>query len=62
MILSGRPSDCFAPCASYSLLKANALSILTVSDNLCTGGKATSEERESSFTDMVEIALDSVCR
>jgi purine-nucleoside phosphorylase len=49
--------------AIYSLaaqFKANALAILTVSDDLCTGAKATSEERESSFTDMVKIALESV--
>jgi purine-nucleoside phosphorylase len=49
--------------AIYTLaakFQANALSILTVSDNLCTGAKATSEERESSFTDMVKIALESL--
>lgn len=36
----------------------NTLSILTVSDDIVTGGKATSEERESSFTQMLELALE----
>lgn len=35
-----------------------ALSILTVSDLLTTGEAATSEERQSSFMKMVEIALE----
>ncbi|MDP4152072.1 MAG: purine-nucleoside phosphorylase [Bacillota bacterium] len=37
--------------------KANALSILTVSDSLVTGNETTSNEREKTFSDMVEIAL-----
>ncbi|MBP5426897.1 MAG: purine-nucleoside phosphorylase [Clostridiales bacterium] len=36
----------------------NALSILTVSDSLVTGELTSSEEREKTFTNMVEIALD----
>lgn len=36
----------------------NALSLLTISDSLVTGEKTTSEERENTFSDMVEIALD----
>ncbi|PIF00194.1 MAG: purine-nucleoside phosphorylase [Maribacter sp.] len=35
-----------------------ALTILTISDSLVTGGKSTSSERESSFSKMVEIALN----
>ena len=35
----------------------NALTILTVSDNLITGEVTTAEERESTFTEMMEIAL-----
>ncbi len=35
-----------------------ALSILTVSDSLVTGEETTSEEREKTFTDMMEIALE----
>ena len=37
---------------------ANALCILTVSDSLVTHEETTSEEREKSFTQMVEIALE----
>ncbi|MBN1499620.1 MAG: purine-nucleoside phosphorylase [Spirochaetes bacterium] len=36
---------------------AKALSILTVSDSLITGEETTSGEREKTFTEMVEIAL-----
>lgn len=35
-----------------------ALSILTVSDSIVTGKETTSEEREKTFTDMMEIALE----
>lgn len=35
-----------------------ALAVLTVSDHLITGGDLTSDERQSSFGDMVEIALE----
>ena len=38
--------------------KRRALSILTISDHLQTGKSLSSEERESSFSDMVEIALE----
>ncbi|SIS43923.1 purine-nucleoside phosphorylase [Salimicrobium flavidum] len=37
-----------------------ALSVLTVSDHILTGEETTSEERQSTFTDMMEIALDAV--
>jgi len=37
---------------------ANALCILTVSDSLVTHEETTAEERERSFTQMVEIALE----
>ncbi|MFC2078812.1 purine-nucleoside phosphorylase [Candidatus Bipolaricaulota bacterium] len=37
-----------------------ALSILTVSDNLVSGVRATSEQREKSFTQMMKIALEIV--
>lgn len=36
----------------------NALTILTISDSLVTGEKTTSKERETTFKDMIEIALD----
>jgi len=35
-----------------------ALSILTVSDHVITGEKTTAKERETSFLDMMEIALE----
>lgn len=35
----------------------DALSILTVSDSLVSGAKTTSEQREKTFTQMVELAL-----
>ena len=38
--------------------KRRALSILTISDHLHTGKSLSSEDRESSFNDMVEIALE----
>ena len=37
---------------------ANALSLLTISDSLVTREKTTSEERETTFKEMVEIALE----
>lgn len=49
---------------SYSLFlnaakyKANALTILTVSDSLVTHEETSSEEREKSFTNMMKIALE----
>jgi len=36
----------------------NALSILTISDSLVTGEHLTSEERETTFNDMMKIALE----
>ncbi|MCZ6774970.1 MAG: purine-nucleoside phosphorylase [Ignavibacteria bacterium] len=41
--------------ARYSV---NVLSILTVSDNILSGDRASSKEREKSFTQMIELALD----
>jgi purine-nucleoside phosphorylase len=36
----------------------NALSILTISDSLVTGERTTSIERETTFKDMIEVALE----
>lgn len=36
----------------------NALSILTISDSLVTGEKTSSKERETTFKDMIDIALE----
>ncbi|PXX45341.1 purine-nucleoside phosphorylase [Undibacterium pigrum] len=38
-----------------------ALGLLTVADKLRTGASMTSEQRQNSFSDMVEIALESCC-
>jgi purine-nucleoside phosphorylase len=38
--------------------KVNALSILTISDSLVTGERTTSKERETTFKDMINIALE----
>ena len=38
----------------------DALSVLTVSDGLSTGAKATSEERERTFTKMIDMALEAI--
>ena len=39
-------------------LGADALCIVTVSDHFVTGERATTEERQTSFTDMMKIALE----
>jgi len=47
--------------ALYTLaakFNVDALTILTVSDNLFTGEKASPEERQTSFTNMINIALE----
>ncbi|TDQ23929.1 purine-nucleoside phosphorylase [Tenacibaculum caenipelagi] len=38
--------------------KINALSILTISDSLVTGERTTADEREQTFKEMIEIALE----
>ena len=42
--------------------KKNALAILTVSDNIITGEVTTAEERQTAFTDMMEIALETAIK
>ena len=37
---------------------ARALTMLTISDSLVTGEVTSAEERQTSFTDMMEVALD----
>ncbi|MDO8179492.1 MAG: purine-nucleoside phosphorylase [Undibacterium sp.] len=41
---------------------ARALGILTVADHLITGESITSDERQNSFSDMMEIALETAIR
>lgn len=40
----------------------NALAICTISDHIYTGEETTAEERQSTFTDMMEVALETACR
>src|SRR5436305_10763591 len=47
--------------ALYTLaarFRARALTVLTVSDHLLTGGHTSAEERQETFGQMIEIALD----
>jgi len=39
-------------------LGKNALAVCTVSDHLITGEATSAEERQSSFTDMMTLALE----
>ena len=39
-----------------------ALALLTISDHLVTGEATTAEERQTSFTQMMEVALDTAVR
>ena len=50
--------ETFALYFNAKYLNKNALAIYTVSDNLITKEKATTEERQNSFTEMIELALD----
>ena len=38
----------------------NAIAIMTISDHFVTGERATNEQREKNFTDMMKIALDTI--
>ncbi|GIJ51708.1 purine nucleoside phosphorylase DeoD-type [Virgisporangium aliadipatigenens] len=42
--------------------RAKALTLLTVSDQITTGEKTTSQERQETFAQMVEVALDTVVK
>ncbi len=50
--------ESYALYVNAALLGKKALTILTVSDNLVTNEKTTSEERQVSFKQMMELALD----
>lgn len=41
---------------------ANALAIMTISDHFVTGEKATKEERQEKFTEMMELALETAIK
>lgn len=42
--------------------RVNALAIMTISDHFVTGERATAEERQNSFTDMMKLALEAAIR
>ncbi len=42
--------------------QAQALSILTVSDHIFTGEETTAEERQTTFNDMIIMALETVSK
>jgi purine-nucleoside phosphorylase len=50
--------ESFALFANAKKLNKNAACLLTISDSLVTHEKTTTEERQSSFTRMMEIALE----
>lgn len=50
-------AELYTVCAKHNV---EALSILTISDHIFKGEETTPEERESTFTDMMEIALELV--
>ena len=48
-------------CNAYVAGK-NALAICTVSDSAITGEEISAEEREKSFSEMIELALEIACQ
>ncbi|OLR55518.1 purine-nucleoside phosphorylase [Hornefia porci] len=42
--------------------RKNALAIMTISDSFVTGEKATAEERQTTFTDMMKLALEAAVK
>ena len=47
----------YGVCAEYG---AKAMTICTVSDHIKTGEQTTSDERQTTFNEMILIALDSI--
>ena len=54
----GIEMESYALFATAAYLKKKALTLLTVSDSLVTDEITTPEEREKTFTAMMEIALE----
>lgn len=46
--------------AAYN--KKNAMAIMTISDHFVTGEKATAQERQNTFTDMMKLALETAIK
>ena len=56
----GIEMESFALFHNAKILNKNAACILTVSDHILTKEQTTSEEREKAFTEMMEIALETL--
>ena len=54
--------ESFALFHNANVLNKRAACLLTVSDSLVKDCKATTEERQKAFTDMIEIALESATK
>ena len=52
--------EAFALFSNANYLKRKAAAILTISDNLITSEKTTSKERETSFDQMIKVALETL--
>ena len=50
--------ESFALFHNANVLGKKAACLLTISDSLATGEEASTMERQTSFTDMMEIALN----
>ena len=46
-----------AECVLGALKKVETLALFTVSDDILTGAQTTAEERQTTFNNMIEIAL-----
>ena len=52
--------ESFALFHNANVLNKKAACLLTISDNLVTKEETTSEERQTSFNKMIELALKSI--
>ncbi len=52
-------AELFTLAAQY---KRHAMAIMTVSDHILKGGETTAEERQTTFTNMMKIALETIVR
>ena len=50
-------AELFTLAAQY---KRHAMAIMTVSDHILKGGATTAEERQTTFTNMMKLALDTI--
>ena len=60
MAAAGMMGVVMVPSAAFADYGTTPSTICTVSDHIRTGEQTTAEERQLTFNDMIEIALDSV--